>query len=189
MQSTSTPNAKHIEVLADLTKAIESKCPASIEDGLLTLEDGHTIDLVAIKQALRDLMHANVALVEEFTTGRCYDTRNPYRRPCVMESLGVFAQLIAHPDPTFCLDDFKQTLNRTAPKRESYLVAAFRDSKGILAQTFAPDPESAMRAVIAAAVDAFGGDFKAEIVDKHAMPGLWLEGDAEYIKQQIKHGL
>lgn len=82
-----------------LKEAIEAKCPASLDGGLLTLENRRTLDLMELKQSILKLMHANMALVEEFTTGACYDTKNPYRRKCVVHALGTMGEMLGHSDP------------------------------------------------------------------------------------------
>lgn len=104
----------HFELIEALDEAIDAKCPASLEDGLLTLEDGTTLDLDKAKSALLDLIAANVKLIEEFTTGDCYVTCNPYRRTSVINALTIMAGLIEHPDPILCLGSIKQVIAHNA---------------------------------------------------------------------------
>jgi hypothetical protein len=59
----------------------------TIEDGIATLEDGTTIDLVAEAAKQAELLESTRALITSFQTGECYETSNPYTRPCVKRAL------------------------------------------------------------------------------------------------------
>lgn len=85
-------------VLQGLKELVSARCPASLCEGILTLENGHTVDMVAVLQTVHELMDANMRLVQDFTTGACYDTKNPYRRESVVNALRVVGEMVGHGD-------------------------------------------------------------------------------------------
>lgn len=70
-------------------------------------------------------------------------------------------------------------------QRKSFLVAGVGATKGLLAQVYDIDEDRAERSIEAAMIDFLGEEGKARCIDTEAMPGLWIEGDADYIRSVI----
>ena len=69
--------------------------------------------------------------------------------------------------------------------RTSYLVAAHGAKKGVIAQCFAASEKEACAAVSALCMDRFRESMTVEAIDTEATPGLWIEGDADYIRSEL----
>jgi hypothetical protein len=67
----------------------------------------------------------------------------------------------------------------------SHLIAAYGKTKGVLAQCYGRSPEQARKAVRAICLDTLGEDVETKCIDTEALPGLWITGDADYIRSQV----
>lgn len=70
--------------------------------------------------------------------------------------------------------------------KQSFLVAGVGANKGLLAQVYAINADQAERSIEAAMVDFLGEEGEAQCINADATPGLWLEGDAAYIRSVIE---
>ena len=67
----------------------------------------------------------------------------------------------------------------------SYLVASIGKRHGVIGQLFAKTPESALKAIEALHIDAFGETGEATVLATDAKPGTWMEGSADGIRLAI----
>ena len=81
-------------IVQQLDQVIEAQGSASLQGGLLTLEDGSVFDLTAVKLTILELMQSNMKMIEEYKNGNCYDTKNPYRRECVIAGLRSLGKVL-----------------------------------------------------------------------------------------------
>lgn len=185
--STNSPMSNLALVLSQLDEVVAAQCSASLEEGLLTMEHGQSVDIAAVKGTILALMEANTELIEDFTSGKCYETMNPYRRQSVAKALSLLSSLVGVKEFTGGLPDVKQYLQAAGSKRrESYLVAVTDEKKGVLMQLYAKTAEEAANVAAVTALEYAGLENPvAQVFDKEAVPGFWLEGNADYIRSVI----
>lgn len=66
----------------------------TIKDGIATLEDGTSIDLVEALAKQDELLASLREVVATFQTGDHYETNNPYRRPYVQRALTAIKDFV-----------------------------------------------------------------------------------------------